>query len=386
MRDPNEGDREPPRRSPDDQSAVGHTMGMHNPSEVVRLRATAPGPLPRRVAAFVIDSVLEGVVSLLYIVLAIIQTLLLVFAGTLDPEEVSGMVETVGTVDAEFTVLVMALGFFYRWATQTVFGFTVGKRVLGLRLIGPDGRQAKPLQILKREVTLTVLLGIVPLVIHTVIDISVGAGSTGLSAANVLSYVLLAMTLLIVAVRRPDRCSFHDLIGETQVLRAVSTDSPVSTGTDFGLILRRAKAYAIDVFISVLLVIAVGRALGGPALIFGAVFVVLNRGFAQMLFGFTIGKRVAGLRIAQPDGRQAGPMRIIVREIVLLVLLYMANLVVVLTGWYSSTILLALILVYFAIHRTDNRSLHDLVAGTCVVRWSTIRSAEMSSHTEAPQV
>ena len=71
-------------------------------------------------------------------------------------------------------------------------------------------------------------------------------------------------------------------------------------------------------------------------------------------------------------------MHILVREYFLLVLLYAANLVTILGGWAPATALMALVLLYIAIHRTDHHSFHDLIAGTCVVRLSAVGRAEAS--------
>ena len=199
-------------------------------------------------------------------------------------------------------------------------------------------------------------------------------------------FVAFTVPLLAVAFWRLDRRSLHDLIGRTQVVRAVSSDEIVRASEDPTLIPRRIVAFGIDFVFGFVVIFAAGIWWGGVAMISAIALPVLNRTLLPAKFGFTLGKRAMGLQLGRTDGGRAGAIQILVREFILLVFLYAANLVTILGGWAPATALMALLMLYIAIHRKDRHSFHDLVAGTRVVRLSKVPNAETSPRSVAPQV
>jgi uncharacterized RDD family membrane protein YckC len=109
---------------------------------------------------------------------------------------------------------------------------------------------------------------------------------------------------------------------------------------------RRFAALAIDWLIAVLSAAAVAGTTVPPegldeSLIVSIVFVV-EVGLLVGLLGFSIGKRVVGLKVEGPDGRPIGVLRGLLR-----------------------TLLLALVLPALVMNE-DRRGLHDIAAGSRV--------------------
>ncbi len=148
---------------------------------------------------------------------------------------------------------------------------------------------------------------------------------------------------------------------------------------DTGLIYRRIGAYVLDsvlVSIAALLVLGATDSLGstpGPdgqaavdpmLAVWALALEVLYRWSMQATFGFTVGKLALGLRLVGPDGKPASAVQILIRELALIGMLGVAQLV-------GSLIVPALVqigLIYTVIRRPDRRSLHDLTVQTRVVR------------------
>ena len=145
---------------------------------------------------------------------------------------------------------------------------------------------------------------------------------------------------------------------------------------DSGLIYRRIGAYVFDsviVSIAALFVLGATNSLGSadnPAAVdprlavWALALEVLYRWAMQATFGFTVGKLAMGLRLVGPDGKPASAIQILIRELALIGMLGVAQLV-------GSLIVPALVqigLIYTVIRRPDRRSLHDLTVQTRVVR------------------
>lgn len=201
MRDPTERDREPPSETPDDPPAQRDwpepADSNDRPPATGGLGGFAAdsGLVYRRVGAYVIDSVLVGLaVVVLGVATGVVNMDL--DAPALDP--------TLWLWTLVFEVL-------YRWSVQAAFGATLGKMVLGLRLVAADGGPAGPLPILTREVSLGAMLGAAQYV----------AQSTGFA----LLPALVQVVLVYVVIHRPDRRSLHDLTVQTRVIRVVPRDS-----------------------------------------------------------------------------------------------------------------------------------------------------------------
>lgn len=201
MRDPTERDREPPSESPDDPQA---RRDWPEPSDSDdRPPATGglggfaadSGLVYRRVGAYVIDSVLVG---LAVVVLG---------AAT----GVINMDLDAPALDPSLWLWTLVFEVLYRWSVQAAFGATLGKMVLGLRLVAADGSPAGPLHILTREVSLGAMLGAA----------QYAAQSTGWA----LLPALVQVVLVYVVIHRPDRRSLHDLTVQTRVIRVPPRDS-----------------------------------------------------------------------------------------------------------------------------------------------------------------
>jgi uncharacterized RDD family membrane protein YckC len=74
----------------------------------------------------------------------------------------------------------------------------------------------------------------------------------------------------------------------------------------------------------------------------------------------TIGKRALGLRVIMADGSRVSYKRSLVRAVVKTVSLQF------LPGWLTAAIIVANIAMVLV--RPDRRSIHDMIAGTAVVR------------------
>lgn len=197
MRDPTEGDREPPPGSPDEPAASRDwpepTDSDDRPPATGGLGGfTADsGLVYRRVGAYVIDSLL----------VALTTTVVGVATGVIS------MDFEAPAIDPSLALWMLIFEVLYRWSVQSAFGATLGKLALGLRLVAADGGPAGPLQILVREVALGVMLGV--------------AQATGWAILPALVQVLL----VYVVIHRPDRRSLHDLTVKTRVIRVTRGDS-----------------------------------------------------------------------------------------------------------------------------------------------------------------
>ena len=386
MRDEAHRDRQPTPGSPHEESRTADEPAREDPGEAVRLGAVVPGPLPRRVAAFIIDSALGSVVELLYLSFTAFQIVAQMYVGGAGEDEILDAAAAIRNPRWSALAVATLLGIFYRWSTQTTFGWTLGKRALGLRVAESDGGRAGPASLLVREAALAPATVFATLTIYFITD-AIGYGSSPLMALQQLPlhYGLAFVLLLAVAFWRFDRRSLHDLIGRTQVVRASSSHAALHSSQDPSLIPRRIVAFGIDFLFGLVVIFAAGIALGGVAMISAIALPVLNRTLLPAKFGFTIGKRAMGLQIIRSDGSRAWTIQLLVREFLLLVLLYAANLVTILRGWAPATAVMAVFLLYIAVHRRDRHSFHDLVAGTYVARLSTNRRADEPALGVAPQ-
>lgn len=363
-----------------------HKPALRSSGEAVRLGAVIPGPLPHRVAAFAIDCAMGCVIAFLYLNFTVFQVVSQLYFGAAEVDE---MLDLLGAISRSFwtTLAVFSvITIFYRWSTQSTIGWTLGKKTLGLRAVGLDGGSARPTPSLVREIALAPGLVFALLTIAYILTL---LGLPILGSVTVRLgplYFALPLVLLAIAFWRLDRRGIHDLIGRTQVVRAASSNEALRPSEDPGLISRRIVAFGIDVVFGLVVIFAAGIAWGGVAMISAIALPVLNRTLLPAMFGFTLGKRAMGLQIVRGEGSRAWTIQILVREFVLFVLLYAANLVTILGGWVPATGLVALVLLYIAIHRRDKHSFHDLVAGTCVVRLRKVREVEASPGGVAPQL
>ncbi len=197
MRDPTERDREPPPGSPNDpperRDWPEPTDSDDRPPATGGLGGFAAdsGLVYRRVGAYVIDSLL----------VALTTTVIGVATGIIS------MDLDAPAIDPSLALWMLIFEVLYRWSVQSAFGATLGKMVLGLRLVAADGGPAGAHRILIREIALGLMLG--------------AAQATGWAILPALVQVLL----VYVVIHRPDRRSLHDLTVQTRVIRVPPRNS-----------------------------------------------------------------------------------------------------------------------------------------------------------------
>ena len=148
--------------------------------------------IQRRVGAYILDSVFISIAAIM--------------VGT-----ATGSIGPDAAVNPSFAIWALILEVLYRWAMQATFGFTVGKFMLRLRLVGADGNRAGPLRVLGRETLLFAMLFIAQYI-------------PGLPQP--ILPALVQIVLLYFVIRRPDRRSLHDLTVKTQVIHLTSHSKP----------------------------------------------------------------------------------------------------------------------------------------------------------------
>ena len=187
---------------PSDEHANGDRIGSaHEDSDVAPDQAVLPAPTKtvrssdvvvvyRRAGAYVIDFMLVGFV-----------TVFLGFAtGSVSS---AGPADTVGTIDIALAQWEAVAILLYRWGMQSAFGFTIGKLIMGLRVVADDGGPAGPIQILGREFVLFAIANLGPFIPQL--------------AVLWIPWVLSLVNLWI-AVRRQDHRGIHDLPLRTRVI------------------------------------------------------------------------------------------------------------------------------------------------------------------------
>ena len=148
--------------------------------------------IQRRVGAYILDSVFISIAAIM--------------VGT-----ATGSIGPDAAINPSFAIWALILEVLYRWAMQATFGFTVGKFMLRLRLVGADGNRAGPLRVLGRETSLFAMLFIAQYI-------------PGLPQP--ILPALVQIVLLYFVIRRPDRRSLHDLTVKTQVIHLTSHSKP----------------------------------------------------------------------------------------------------------------------------------------------------------------
>ena len=161
---------------------------------------------------------------------------------------------------------------------------------------------------------------------------------------------------------------------------------PVLFGGDMRLILRRVGAWLIDFTIAYFVVYVVASIAGvvpSPEVeidtdVTGLVVWLVAVPFVyrwamQSALGYTLGKLGMGLRLVDRDGQPPGPIAVLNREAVQLVLLFAWQVVPQSATDQVPLLTTVLILgplgdVYAMFRRRDTRALHDLPAGTQVIR------------------
>ena len=185
---------------------------------------------------------------------------------------------------------------------------------------------------------------------------------------------------------RPPEPDARDLGPPDDELPRQPPPRPVLFGGDMRLILRRVGAWLIDFTIAYFVVyVAVSIAGVAPTaeaavesevtgLVVWLVAVpFVYRWAMQSALGYTLGKLGMGLRLVDRDGQPPGPIAVLNREAVQVVLLFAWQVVPQSAADQVPLLTTLLILgplgdVYSMFRRRDTRALHDLPAGTQVIR------------------
>ena len=185
---------------------------------------------------------------------------------------------------------------------------------------------------------------------------------------------------------RPPEPDAHDLGPPDDEPPPRRPPRPALFGGDMPLIMRRVGAWLIDFTIAFFVVFVAASIAGvvpGPeaatetdqtGLVVWLVAVpFVYRWAMQSALGYTVGKLGMGLRLVDRDGQPPGPMAVLNREAVQLVLLYAWQVVpqsAVDAVPFVTTLLILGPLgdVYTMFRRRDTRALHDVPAGTQVIR------------------
>ena len=125
--------------------------------------------------------------------------------------EFSGLASPAGTAgDTGLPVWVFVVSFVYRWAMQSALGFTVGKWMLGLRLVNATGVPPRPLTVFGREALWVLLVLTSQVVPAAAADSFVG------------TVIFLGLITDVYSMfRRSDTRALHDLPFHTEVRRAI---------------------------------------------------------------------------------------------------------------------------------------------------------------------
>jgi uncharacterized RDD family membrane protein YckC len=175
---------------------------------------TRPGFF-RRIGALLIDyALILGWIAVVAGVSALIAAVSGGYANWLD----------LGTAVAEllgFVVLVLPVGVYLFLCERSARQATVGKRVLGLRVVAVDGSRASAGRILVRTVVKLLPWEVAHFFVWQTVDAVSRGGEfpAWLLAGLVVADLLPAVYVLVVAFQR-DRRGPHDLVAGTRVVRA----------------------------------------------------------------------------------------------------------------------------------------------------------------------
>jgi uncharacterized RDD family membrane protein YckC len=175
---------------------------------------TRPGFF-RRIGALLIDyALILGWIAVVAGVSALIAAVSGGYANWLD----------LGTAVAEllgFVVLVLPVGVYLFLCERSARQATVGKRVLGLRVVAVDGSRASAGRILVRTVVKLLPWEVAHFFVWQTVDAVSRGGefAAWLLAGLVVADLLPVVYVLVVAFQR-DRRGPHDLVAGTRVVRA----------------------------------------------------------------------------------------------------------------------------------------------------------------------
>ncbi len=178
--------------------------------KVVQSKTVLTAPNFKRLTAFVIDYVI------VYIALAIVITLA---RSSLDLENASAGIQA----GVYLFLIVLSLAYFVLVPTL-IFnddrkGQTIGKRVMGLKIIRVNGTEVTMLTLLIR--TLFMLLGEGMVMISTLYVLEI-AGLLGMPINFIgylgTAYIMVTLVSCTIMIIRPNRQMFHDYIANTVVI------------------------------------------------------------------------------------------------------------------------------------------------------------------------
>lgn len=168
-------------------------------------------PFGRRIIAFLIDWYVGSLATALPVACVAMSLGL-----EMTEQNVLSYPEPMGLAAA---LLGIAAGVAYYALVPMVFrGQTLGKRLLGLRIIDRDGAPAAPVQLILRQFVGLILIEQAAVGTGAVVQQLVALVAGG-DVATIVMWAGFALTLvsLVVCGVRPDRRALHDLIAGTRV-------------------------------------------------------------------------------------------------------------------------------------------------------------------------
>ncbi|MBM7644207.1 putative RDD family membrane protein YckC [Scopulibacillus daqui] len=117
---------------------------------------------------------------------------------------------------------------------------------------------------------------------------------------------------------------------------------------------RRVTAFILDIAIILVLAVVINSIFKKHGNLYSDIMAVIYLIIVPIVWnGYTVGKRLLGIRIERLSGKRVSIITMILRYIGFAI--YIAT--------FGIAFIISIIMMIF---RCDNRSLHDLIAGTCV--------------------
>ncbi|WP_158217653.1 RDD family protein [Lottiidibacillus patelloidae] len=318
---------------------------------------TEYAPIWRRFLAAVLD----------FIVIFLTSSILAVLiGGTAGILEVGATTEDKMEMYINISTFILALLYLFL-LPKLWSGLTVGKELMGIKVEKYNGDKVTYWSMTKR---LFIAYFIFPVILSIFLSVYV--------------YIILIISNLLLLLFRRDNRSYHDIIGGTHVIvyrkdglkssrvwmfmKDLLSGSQAVQEVKIAPIWRRLVANVIDgisiviaVFLmSFLIIIATAGNMDNydttidNILIFGGLLYPLV--LPIIWTGLTIGKRMLGIKIVKASGEDVSALQIILRGFII-IFVYIASVGILFT--------LSIILMT---SRKDKRSLHDIIAGTKVIK------------------
>jgi uncharacterized RDD family membrane protein YckC len=317
---------------------------------------TEYSPIWRRLIATVID------VIVIYLTASIFSILIGGTLGILEVEDITG-----AKLDLYINIVTIIIVLVYLFLVPKLCsGLTVGKELMGIKMEKYTGDKVTYWTMTKR---IFIAYFLFPLLLSIFFSVYV--------------FIILIITNLLLLLFRRDKRSYHDIIGGTHVvlyrkgglesskvwsfIKGLFLGIPV-VNVNYAPIWRRLVANVIDgvsivigVFlISFLIIIASAGKIDtmDKFIDYLIVFGVMLYPFIlpSIWTGFTIGKRLLGIKIVKVSGQDVSALQMLLRAFIIIFV-------------YTASVGIFLIIsIILMLARKDHRSLHDIIAGTQVVK------------------